>query len=172
MKALLIRFILLIEYILKFLLEYSWFTVLWKLLKMELGLGEQSGHCWERSFMEEDSRHSLCGGALLFLLGLSPQGPGGFRISSLKMPTWQRKETTWICNFVYDINFFIIKLQLIYSIVAISDLLQSDPVIHTYLYIFSHIIPHHVLSQEMGHSSLCCTVGPHCPSILNVIACN
>ena len=36
---------------------------------------------------------------------------------------------------------------------------------------FSHIIFHHGLSQETGYSSLCCTVGPHCLSILNVIIC-
>ena len=31
----------------------------------------------------------------------------------------------------------------------------------------SHIIFHHVLSQEIGYSSLCYTVGPLCLSILN-----
>ena len=30
---------------------------------------------------------------------------------------------------------------------------------HTYIYSFSHIIFHHVLSQETGYSSLCYTVG-------------
>jgi len=44
-----------------------------------------------------------------------------------------------------------------------------------YIYIhtpfFSHIIFHHVLSQEVGYSSLCYTAGPHCLSILNVIVC-
>ena len=36
-------------------------------------------------------------------------------------------------------------------------------------YILFLIIFHHVLSQETGYSSLCCTVGPHCLSILNGI---
>ena len=36
---------------------------------------------------------------------------------------------------------------------------------------FSHIIFHHVLSLEIGYSSLCCTVGPHCLSILKVRVC-
>ena len=40
-----------------------------------------------------------------------------------------------------------------------------------YLYSFSHTIFHHILSQEIGYSSLCCTVEPHCLSILNVIVC-
>lgn len=34
---------------------------------------------------------------------------------------------------------------------------------------FSPIIFHHSLSQETGQSPLCCTVGPHCSSISNVI---
>ena len=32
----------------------------------------------------------------------------------------------------------------------------------------AYIIYHHVLSQETGYSSLGCTVGPHCLSILHV----
>ena len=57
-----------------------------------------------------------------------------------------------------------------------SSVEQSDPATHThtrahthtYIYIhsfFSYIPPS--LSQETGYSSLCCTAGPHCPSILN-----
>ena len=42
-------------------------------------------------------------------------------------------------------------------------LLQSK-VIQSYIctHSFSHTIFHHVLSQEVGYSSLCCTVGPQC----------
>ena len=40
---------------------------------------------------------------------------------------------------------------------------------YIYVHSFSHTIFHHVLSQESGYSSLCCTVGPHCLSILTVI---
>ena len=40
----------------------------------------------------------------------------------------------------------------------------------TQSYTHTHTFPfHHVLSQETGQSSLCCTVGPHCLSNLNVI---
>ena len=39
---------------------------------------------------------------------------------------------------------------------------------YIYMYSFSHIIFHHVLSQEIEYNSLCCTAGPHCLSILNV----
>ena len=38
-----------------------------------------------------------------------------------------------------------------------------------HIYSFPHTIFHHVLPQETGCSSLCCTVGPHCLSIPNVI---
>ena len=34
--------------------------------------------------------------------------------------------------------------------------------------LFSHIIFHYGLSQETGYISLCCTVGPPCPPILDV----
>ena len=39
---------------------------------------------------------------------------------------------------------------------------------HIYVHSF-HITFHHCLSQEIGWSSLCYTVGPHCLSILNEI---
>ena len=59
---------------------------------------------------------------------------------------------------------------MIYNVLPISAVQQSDPAIHTYTF-FSHILFHHVLSQETGHSSQCYTVGSHCLSILNVIVC-
>ena len=43
---------------------------------------------------------------------------------------------------------------------------------NTTIYIsFSHIIPHDVPLRVIGYSSLCCTTGPHCLSILSVIVC-
>ena len=42
-----------------------------------------------------------------------------------------------------------------------SKVMQS----YTYIHSLSHILFHHVLSQETGYSSLCYTVGPHCLSI-------
>ena len=58
-------------------------------------------------------------------------------------------------------------LQLIYNVVPISAVQQSDSVIHR----LSYIIFHHGLSQKIGYSSLCYAVGPCCLSILNVIVC-
>ena len=55
-----------------------------------------------------------------------------------------------------------------YSIVLISALEQSDSVIHTF--VFFYILFHYGLSQEIGYSSPCYTVGP-CLSILNRIVC-
>ena len=52
----------------------------------------------------------------------------------------------------------------------ISAVQQSDEVIHIHTF-FSYILFHYVLSQEIGYSSLCYTVGPCCLSILNVIVC-
>ena len=96
--------------------------------------------------------------------------------------------------FVPLYSFFLVvlkKLQLIYSVVPISAVQQSDPVIHIYMYIyvcvciyilvytymyththfFPYIIFHHGLAQEIGYSSLCYTAGTHWLSILNVIVC-
>ena len=45
----------------------------------------------------------------------------------------------------------------------ISTVQQSDSVIQIYMYIyilFFHILFHSGLSQDIGYSSLCCTVGP------------
>ena len=57
-----------------------------------------------------------------------------------------------------------------YSIVLISALGQSDSVIHTFAFFF-YILFHYGLSQEIGYSSPCYTVGPCCLSILNRIVC-
>ena len=42
---------------------------------------------------------------------------------------------------------------------------------HTHTYSFPHVTFHCVLSQEIGHSSLCYIAWSHCLSILNVIVC-
>ena len=47
-----------------------------------------------------------------------------------------------------------------------STVQHSDPLTHTCIHSFSHTIFHHFLTQNLGHSSLSCTVGPHCLSIL------
>ena len=57
---------------------------------------------------------------------------------------------------------FQMKTELIYNVVPISAIHQSDPVIHT-IHSFSYIISHHCLL--IGCSSLCYTEGPHCLSI-------
>ena len=43
--------------------------------------------------------------------------------------------------------------------------------IYVNIYFCSHTIFRHVLYQETGYSSLCCTVGLHCLSTLKVIVC-
>ena len=44
---------------------------------------------------------------------------------------------------------------------------------HThYILFYLHTIFHHVLTQEIGHSSLCCTVGPHCFPMFILISCS
>ena len=57
----------------------------------------------------------------------------------------------------------------------VSSVQHSDPdmylYIYRYIFSFCHIIFHQGLSQEIGYSSLFCTVAPHCLSTLNVIVC-
>ena len=60
------------------------------------------------------------------------------------------------------------KLWLIYNVVLISVVLQSDSVIHTFMHSFLEIIFHYGLSQDIEYYSLCYTVGP-CLSILCVM---
>ena len=51
----------------------------------------------------------------------------------------------------------------------LCQFLLHSKVTQSYIYInaLSHIIFQHVLSQEIGYSSLSCTVGPHCLAILH-----
>ena len=71
-------------------------------------------------------------------------------------------------------KFFIL---LIYIVLSISPVQQSNPIIYLsiylsiYIYSFSHIIIHHVLLQVIGHGFLCQTAGPYCLPILNVTVC-
>ena len=52
---------------------------------------------------------------------------------------------------------FLIGIQLIFHVVLISAIQQSDLVIYTF---FLYIHFHHGLSQDIGYSSLCYTLGP------------
>ena len=73
----------------------------------------------------------------------------------------------------------IFPLHLIYSILSISTVQQSDPVTHTthtnthtYIYTyFSYIILHHFPSQVTRYSSLCYTAGCHFLSTPNAVVC-
>ena len=68
------------------------------------------------------------------------------------------------------LNLFFIEVQLIYNVVLISAVQQSDSVIHIHTFFFN-IVFHYGLSQGIGYSSLCYTVEPGCLSILNLIVC-
>ena len=54
--------------------------------------------------------------------------------------------------------------ELNYNVVFITATQENDSVIHTY--IFFHTLFHYGLSQDIEYSSLCCTLGPYCLSIL------
>ena len=71
-------------------------------------------------------------------------------------------------RFLFFCVFFLTEVQLIYTVVPISAIQQSDSVLHIYTF-FLNILFHYGLSQETGYSSLCYTVGPCHSSILNVI---
>ena len=69
--------------------------------------------------------------------------------------------------FVFSIYF--IEVQLIYRVVLISAVQQSDQ-LNTYLPYFLTLF-HYDISQNIEYSSLCYTVQPHCLSVLYMIAC-
>lgn len=70
--------------------------------------------------------------------------------------------------FLFLKKFFFIKVSLVYSVVLISAEQPSDPYTHS----LSHIIPHHVLTQETGRRFLCCTAaGAYRLPILNGTVC-
>ena len=71
------------------------------------------------------------------------------------------------CEAYFSFHFFKSKIELLYNVVPISPVQQSNPVIP--IYSFFSIIFHQGLSQETGYCSLCYAVGSHCLSILTVI---
>ena len=58
------------------------------------------------------------------------------------------------------------EVQLIYNVVLIYAVQQSDT--DTHIYVLFHILSHYGLSQDIQYSSLCYTVGPCCLSILSL----
>ena len=65
--------------------------------------------------------------------------------------------------------YFFIEVQLIYNVVPVSAIQQTDPVLHIYTFFFN-ILFHHGLSQETGYSSLCYTVGTCFLDILSFLS--
>ena len=63
----------------------------------------------------------------------------------------------------------LIKIELIYNVVLVSAVQQSDSVIH--IHKFFNILFHYGLPQNIEYSSLCYTVGPCCLYILYIIIC-
>ena len=76
-----------------------------------------------------------------------------------------------------SISFIVLFLNLyccilVYNVVFIYAIQQSDSVIYCiHIYILFHILLHDGLSQDIEYSSLCCTVGLCCLSIMNIIVC-
>ena len=64
---------------------------------------------------------------------------------------------------------FFIEVELIYNVVSISAVQQSDSVIR--IYILFKILFHYGLSQDIEYSSLGYTIGPCCLSILYIVVC-
>ena len=60
--------------------------------------------------------------------------------------------------------------KLIYSVVLVSGVQQSDSVIGSYLIFFSIMVYYRILTTT-EYCSLCCAVGPCCLSILYIVVC-
>ena len=66
----------------------------------------------------------------------------------------------FLINLSLSLSFFLIEAELIYNVVLVSAVQQSD----THIYILFYILSHRDLSQDIEYSSLCSTVGPCCLS--------
>ena len=79
--------------------------------------------------------------------------------------------------FFLMILFFLIEVQLIYNVVLVLGVHQSDTVIYMcvciyiYIYILFQILFPYRLLQNIECSSLCCTVGASWLSILYIVVC-
>ena len=69
--------------------------------------------------------------------------------------------------FFIFLRFLFLPILLIFHVLSISTVQQSDPVTLIYTFFFSHRPP----SQVNGFSSLCYTEGSHCLSTANAIVC-
>ena len=90
----------------------------------------------------------------------------------LNPPFWLILSKIFIHSKENNLKFFLIfiffiKVQLIYNVVPVSAVWQSD----SYMHSLKNILFHYGLFQEIEYSSLCYTVGPWCLFILNVIVC-
>ena len=64
------------------------------------------------------------------------------------------------CPPTHTFCIFFIEVELIYNVVLVSGVQQSDSVIHTYISIFFQILFPYRLLQNIEYSSLYYTVGP------------
>ena len=68
-------------------------------------------------------------------------------------------------------GFYFIHYSWFTGFYQFSTVHQSDPVTHTYIHSFSHIVLHHAPSQVTRYSSQCYTAEFHCLFIPNAIVC-
>ena len=99
---------------------------------------------------------------------------------SSSFPGWLcgERPTSWNIllpwGFIEPFFFFFFSFLLKYScFTLLCQFLLHSKMTQSYMYMhsFCYIIFHRGPSQETVYSSLCCTVGPNCLSILNVIVC-
>ena len=62
-------------------------------------------------------------------------------------------------------SIFEMAVSLIYKVLLISAVEQSDSVAHIYAFLFKNLLFHYDLSQDIEYSSLCYTIGLDCLSI-------
>ena len=62
-------------------------------------------------------------------------------------------------------SIFEITVSLIYQVLLIPAVQQSDSVVHIYAFLFKNLLFHYGLSQDIEYSSLCYTIGLDCLSI-------
>ena len=96
----------------------------------------------------------------MYLSAISETIPVGYRFLFIFLVT------SIIYLFIY-----LFGVELIYNVVLVSGVQQSNSVIHMHIYILFPILFHYRLLQDIEYSSLYHTVGPCCLFILYIVVC-
>ena len=103
--------------------------------------------------------------------GTSNITPLSWLLTTYKINTNPSALLVYISHDIFVFVCFVLLKYSWFTMLCQSLLYSKVTQFSTYRHSFLNILFHYGLSQEIGYSSLCSTVGPWCLSILNVIVC-